>query len=132
MTQMLDLTADLKARLDHFRAGLDGMFLGPVIRDAERALRDCCHLIAGMLLQPHLCICFLLSSMNTCAGLLDRRSEIAFGGNQQPEELLEYAFLSPKLQCDGCCQACVLLRPTAGVELDRSDFNAMARSQTLA
>ena len=47
MPQMLDLTADLKSRLDHFRAGLDGVFLGPVIRDAERALRDCCQLITG-------------------------------------------------------------------------------------
>ena len=46
-TQMLDLTADLKSRLDHFKAGLDGVFYGPVIRDAERALRDCCQLITG-------------------------------------------------------------------------------------
>lgn len=44
---MLDLTADLKSRLDHFRAGLDGVLLGPVIREAERALRDCCQLMTG-------------------------------------------------------------------------------------
>ncbi len=48
---MLDLTADLKSRLDHFKAGLDGVFLGPVIRDAERALRDCCQLITGAYAQ---------------------------------------------------------------------------------
>ena len=47
---MLDLTAEIKSRLDHFKAGLDGVFLGPIIRDAERALRDCCQCIAGALL----------------------------------------------------------------------------------
>jgi hypothetical protein len=54
---MLDLTADLKARLDQFKTGLDGVFLGPVIRDAERALRDCCQLIAGALPQPQSWVC---------------------------------------------------------------------------
>ncbi len=54
---MLDLTADLKSRLDHFKAGLDGVFLGPVIKDAERALRDCCQLITGAQPDPGPTLC---------------------------------------------------------------------------